>query len=87
MLTKALAVCAVVVTTAAISACGSSSSTTSAGSSGGGTVDIYSSLPLTGASTAQTKPMVKSSDQPMASAAVSSRGSFIGHANAPQRRA
>jgi branched-chain amino acid transport system substrate-binding protein len=57
VLTKALAVCIVVVATAAISACGSSSSTTSAGS-GGGTVDIYSSLPLTGASTAQTKPMV-----------------------------
>ncbi len=58
MLTKALAVCGVVVATAAISACGGSSSTTSGGSSGGGTVDVYSSLPLTGASTAQTKPMV-----------------------------
>jgi branched-chain amino acid transport system substrate-binding protein len=58
VLTKALGVCAVVVATAAISACGGSSSTTSGGSSAGGTVDIYSSLPLTGASTAQTKPMV-----------------------------
>ncbi len=59
MLTKALAVCAVVVTTAAISACGGSSSSTSASSgSGSGTVDVYSSLPLTGASTAQTKPLV-----------------------------
>jgi branched-chain amino acid transport system substrate-binding protein len=58
VLTKALAVCAVVVATAAISACGGSSSTTSAGGGGGGTVDVYSSLPLTGASTAQTKPMV-----------------------------
>jgi branched-chain amino acid transport system substrate-binding protein len=58
VLTKALAVCAVVVTTAAISACGGSSSTTSGGSSAGGTVDVYSSLPLTGASTAQTKPLV-----------------------------
>ncbi len=57
MLTKALAVCIVVVATAAISACGGSSSTTSAGG-GGGTVDVYSSLPLTGASTAQTKPLV-----------------------------
>ncbi len=60
MLTKALAVCAVVVTTAAISACGgsSSSSTSASGGSGSGTVDVYSSLPLTGASTAQTKPLV-----------------------------
>jgi branched-chain amino acid transport system substrate-binding protein len=47
----------------AISACGSSSSSSSSsGSSGGATgskvVDIYSSLPLQGASTAQTDPMV-----------------------------
>jgi branched-chain amino acid transport system substrate-binding protein len=41
-----------------VAACGGSSSTTSGGGGGGGTVDIYSSLPLTGASTAQTKPMV-----------------------------
>ena len=49
----------------ALSACGSSSSSSSSsssgaasGSSGGQTVDIYSSLPLQGASSAQTKPMV-----------------------------
>jgi branched-chain amino acid transport system substrate-binding protein len=42
-----------------VAACGGSSSTTSGGGGGGGgTVSIYSSLPLTGASTAQTKPMV-----------------------------
>jgi branched-chain amino acid transport system substrate-binding protein len=49
---------------AALSACGSSSSSSSSSSSAGGssggskTVDIYSSLPLQGASTAQTDPMV-----------------------------
>ena len=49
----------------AVVGCSSSSSTSSAGggsssssSSGGNTVDIYSSLPLQGASTAQTDPMV-----------------------------
>jgi branched-chain amino acid transport system substrate-binding protein len=49
----------------ALAACGSSSSSSSSsgggGSSGGGagkTIDIYSSLPLQGASTAQTDPMV-----------------------------
>ncbi len=48
----------------ALSACGSSSSSSSkSGGSGGGasaskTIDIYSSLPLQGASTAQTDPMV-----------------------------
>ncbi len=46
----------------AIGACGSSSSSSSSGSSGGATgskvVDVYSSLPLQGASTAQTNPMV-----------------------------
>ena len=36
----------------------SSSSTTSSPSSGGGTVDIYSSLPMQGASSAQTVPLV-----------------------------
>lgn len=49
-----------------VAACGSSSSSskTSSGSSGGGsssggnTIDIYSSLPLQGANTAQTDPMV-----------------------------
>jgi branched-chain amino acid transport system substrate-binding protein len=58
VLTKALAVCAAVVAAAAISACGGGGSTTSEGGGGGGEVSIYSSLPLTGASTAQTKPMV-----------------------------
>ena len=50
----------------ALSACGSSSSSSSSaasggsssGSSGGSTIDIYSSLPLQGASTAQTNPLV-----------------------------
>jgi branched-chain amino acid transport system substrate-binding protein len=41
----------------ALAACGSSSKSASS-SSGGKTVDIYSSLPLQGASTAQTDPMV-----------------------------
>jgi branched-chain amino acid transport system substrate-binding protein len=41
-----------------VAACGSSSSSSSSGGGGGGTVDVYSSLPLTGASTAQTKPLV-----------------------------
>ncbi|HXZ77305.1 MAG TPA: hypothetical protein VEH31_41430, partial [Streptosporangiaceae bacterium] len=42
-------------------ACSSSSSSGSSGSSpasSGGTIDIYSSLPLQGASSAQTAPMV-----------------------------
>ena len=57
MLTKALAVCAAVVAAAAISACGGGGSSTSEGG-GGGEVSFYSSLPLQGASVAQTKPMV-----------------------------
>jgi branched-chain amino acid transport system substrate-binding protein len=50
-----------VVAATGIAACGSSnsSSTGSTGSSGGNTVDIYSSLPLQGASSAQTGPLVK----------------------------
>ena len=53
----------------ALAACGSSSSSSSSssasggsssgGSSGGNTIDVYSSLPLQGASTAQTDPLVK----------------------------
>lgn len=52
----------------ALGACGSSSSSSSSGGSssasssgggGGNTVDVYSSLPLQGASTAQTDPLVK----------------------------
>jgi branched-chain amino acid transport system substrate-binding protein len=54
---KALAACIAVVAIAAISACGGGGDDTS-GAAGGGTVSIYSSLPLQGASTAQTKPMV-----------------------------
>lgn len=54
-------------TVLALGACGSSSSSSSSAggsssggsSSGGNTVDVYSSLPLQGASTAQTDPMVK----------------------------
>jgi branched-chain amino acid transport system substrate-binding protein len=44
----------------AVAACGSSSSSSSgsSGASGSKTIDIYSSLPLQGASTAQTDPMV-----------------------------
>src|SRR5947209_2468170 len=45
----------------AVAACGSSSSSSSGGSSaasGSNTLDFYSSLPLQGASTAQTDPMV-----------------------------
>jgi branched-chain amino acid transport system substrate-binding protein len=55
--TKAFAASAVAVAAVAVGACGSSSSSSSSGG-GGGSVDIYSSLPLTGASTAQTKPLV-----------------------------
>jgi branched-chain amino acid transport system substrate-binding protein len=69
-LVKVMRGCLVLGTVAALSACGSSSSSSSsststsssaAGGSGSGgskTVDIYSSLPLQGASTAQTNPMV-----------------------------
>src|SRR5690348_2177957 len=64
---KAVTGCVLVGTTIGIVACGSSSSksssSASSGSSGsssssGNTVDFYSSLPLQGASTAQTVPMV-----------------------------
>ena len=50
----AIAVLAVV----ALAAAGCGSSGSSSGGTTGGTVDIYSSLPLQGASTAQTDPMV-----------------------------
>ncbi len=61
---RAMRGCLAAVTVLAVAACGSSSSSSS--SSGGGaasgssgkTIDIYSSLPLQGASTAQTDPMV-----------------------------
>jgi branched-chain amino acid transport system substrate-binding protein len=54
--------CLLAIVAVGITACGSSSKSTSSssgGSSGGGnTVDIYSSLPLQGASSAQTVPLV-----------------------------
>jgi branched-chain amino acid transport system substrate-binding protein len=49
------------VATIVLAACGSSSSSSTAGSSGGGestVVDVYSSLPMKGASRAQTEPIV-----------------------------
>src|SRR5215208_4356412 len=49
VLKKAFVVCIAIGTAAAIGACGGG---------GGGSVSIYSSLPLQGASTAQTKPLV-----------------------------
>jgi branched-chain amino acid transport system substrate-binding protein len=61
---KAIRACLILGSLAAVTACGSSSnsssSSSSAGAGGGGssTVDIYSSLPLQGASTAQTDPLV-----------------------------
>jgi branched-chain amino acid transport system substrate-binding protein len=66
---NAIRVCLVAGSLAALTACGSSSSSSSSSSSAGGggaasggggssTVDIYSSLPLQGASTAQTTPLV-----------------------------
>jgi branched-chain amino acid transport system substrate-binding protein len=63
---KAIRACLVVGSLAVVSACGSSSSsssstTSSAAAKGGGSgsaVDIYSSLPLQGASSAQTGPLV-----------------------------
>jgi branched-chain amino acid transport system substrate-binding protein len=53
-------VCLLASAAIAVAACGSSSSSSggSSGSSGSNTIDIYSSLPLQGASTAQTNPMV-----------------------------
>jgi len=64
-LRKALAGCVLASSVVVLAACGSSSSSSSSSSSGsasssGGsnTIDIYSSLPLQGASTAQTDPLV-----------------------------
>ncbi len=64
---RAMMGCLLAGTLLVLAACGSSSSSSSGGSSSGGsssggganTVDIYSSLPLQGASTAQTDPLVK----------------------------
>jgi branched-chain amino acid transport system substrate-binding protein len=65
VLTKAIGAFIAVGCVVALAACGSSSSSSSkassassSSSSGGKVVDIYSSLPLQGASTAQTDPMV-----------------------------
>jgi branched-chain amino acid transport system substrate-binding protein len=58
VLTKVVAVCTAIAIAGAITACGGGGSSTSEGGGGGGTVAVYSSLPLTGASTAQTKPLV-----------------------------
>ncbi len=66
VLVKALAGCLAVGCVIALAACGSSSSsssssassTASSSSGGGKTVDIYSSLPMQGASSAQTIPLV-----------------------------
>jgi branched-chain amino acid transport system substrate-binding protein len=63
---KAIRVCLVAGSLAAVTACGSSSNSSSSSSSAGGgggggggsTVDIYSSLPLQGATSAQTGPTV-----------------------------
>jgi branched-chain amino acid transport system substrate-binding protein len=70
---KAISVCLIVGSLLLLAACGSSNSSSSSsaaaggggsssssasGGSGGSTVDIYSSLPLQGASTAQTDPLV-----------------------------
>jgi len=57
MFTKAAVGCLLAGSVVSIAACGSSSSSKSSGG-GGKTVDIYSSLPLQGASSAQTTPMV-----------------------------
>jgi branched-chain amino acid transport system substrate-binding protein len=67
---NAIRACLIVGSLLALTACGSSSSSSSSAAGGGGasssssgggggkTVDVYSSLPLQGASTAQTDPMV-----------------------------
>jgi branched-chain amino acid transport system substrate-binding protein len=56
---KAMTGCLLAGSVLALGACGSSSSSSSSGaSSSGNTIDIYSSLPLQGASSAQTNPMV-----------------------------
>ena len=60
---RAVTGCLIAGAAVAIAACGSSSSsstsgTSTSGASGSNAIDIYSSLPLQGASTAQTTPMV-----------------------------
>ena len=56
--TSAIAALAVIALAAAGCSSSGSSSTAASGSSGGGTVDFYSSLPMQGASSAQTIPLV-----------------------------
>jgi branched-chain amino acid transport system substrate-binding protein len=58
--TKAVSSCLLTAAVVALGACGSGGSSTSStgGGASGGTADIYSSLPLQGASSAQTKPLV-----------------------------
>lgn len=59
MRSKAAAGCLAVALSVGVAACGSSSSSSTTGSSGGKTVDVYSSLPLQGASQAQTNALQK----------------------------
>ncbi len=58
MFTKAVSGCLALAAVVALGACGSSSSSSTTSGASGGTVSIYSSLPLVGSSTPQTKPMV-----------------------------
>ena len=59
MHSKTVTACLTAVAVFGLAACGSSKSTSTSSTSGGsGAIDIYSSLPLQGASTAQTDPMV-----------------------------
>jgi len=51
---KAAAGCLIAVLSLGVAACGSDDNSSSSSSGGGGTVDVYSSLPLQGASKAQT---------------------------------
>jgi branched-chain amino acid transport system substrate-binding protein len=55
---RTTAIAALAVVALAAAACSSSSSSTGAASGSGGTVDFYSSLPMQGASSAQTGPLV-----------------------------
>jgi branched-chain amino acid transport system substrate-binding protein len=55
---RTTAIAALAVVALAAAACSSSSTTTGSASGSGGTVDFYSSLPMQGASSAQTVPLV-----------------------------
>ena len=66
---RAAAGCLAVALSVGIAACGSSSNSSTTGSSGGGgTVDVYSSLPLQGASKDQTGALVQGIKLAMAQA-------------------